>query len=151
MSRPALPFTKPVELPPPLTIYDIDRLDFWSYDANNLSVNVDGVWDFFVDAWPWVLTIVSIALSIGVTIHAVLWKRDIRAAIAWTGLAWLAPLLGAGAYFSLGVNRVQRKATRLKLRAPGGTGEVGPGVCVNHLWPRDQIRPTTVFAKVFQQ
>ncbi len=77
---------------------------------------MDGVWDFFVDAWPWVLTIVSIALSIGVTIHAVLWKRDIRAAIAWTGLAWLAPLLGAGAYFSLGVNRVQRKATRLKLR-----------------------------------
>ncbi len=76
---------------------------------------MDDLWDFLVYAWPWVLTIVSIALAIGVTIHAVLWKRDIRAAIAWTGLAWLAPLLGAGAYFWLGVNRVQRKAIRLKL------------------------------------
>ena len=80
-----------------------------------MSSAVDDLWDFLVYAWPWVLTIVSIALAIGVTIHAVLWKRDIRAAIAWTGLAWLAPLLGAGAYFWLGVNRVQRKAIRLKL------------------------------------
>ena len=73
------------------------------------------MWNFLVNAWPWVLTIVSITLAIGVTIHAVLWKRDVRAAIAWTGLAWLSPLLGAGAYLCFGVNRIQRKANRLHL------------------------------------
>lgn len=33
--------------------------------------------------------------------------------IGWVGLAWLAPLLGATAYFVLGINRMQRKAAKL--------------------------------------
>lgn len=74
------------------------------------------MWNFLVNAWPWILTITSICLAIGVTIHAVLWKRDIRATIAWTGLAWLSPLFGAGAYVCFGVNRIQRKASSLDLR-----------------------------------
>ena len=62
-----------------------------------------------------VATTVHLLLAGGVTIHAVLWKRDSRAVIAWVGLAWLAPVLGSCAYLCLGINRLQRKATSLKL------------------------------------
>ena len=55
----------------------------------------------------------SFALSAAVSIHAVLYKRDTRAVITWVGLAWLAPYLGALAYFVLGINRVQRSAEAL--------------------------------------
>lgn len=62
------------------------------------------------------LLLVNLAMSISVTIHAVLWKRDTRSVIAWVGLAWLAPIFGALAYFLFGVNRIQRKAVRLQTR-----------------------------------
>ncbi len=68
--------------------------------------------------WGTVLTIVNFFLAAGVTIHAVLLKRDSRAVIGWVGLAWLAPIIGALAYMVLGVNRIHRKASTLKQQAP---------------------------------
>jgi cardiolipin synthase len=68
---------------------------------------------YFLHNWPWVAALIDVALALTVTVHVVLWKRDARAAIGWAGLAWLAPLLGAIAYFWLGVNRIQRKAGKL--------------------------------------
>ena len=59
------------------------------------------------------LVVVSFALSAAVSCHAVLYKRDTRAVITWVGLAWLAPYLGAIAYFLLGINRVRRRAAAL--------------------------------------
>jgi len=56
------------------------------------------------------VALVNYASALGVTIHAVLWKRDSRAVIGWVGLAWLAPLVGVFAYLCLGVNRIERKA-----------------------------------------
>ena len=38
-----------------------------------------------------ILAVVGVGLSVWVTIHAVLHKRDSRAVIGWVGLAWLAP------------------------------------------------------------
>ena len=61
------------------------------------------------------VAVLHIGLAAWVTTHAVLNKRDTRAAIAWTGLAWLAPIVGSLSYFILGINRIQRKATRLGL------------------------------------
>jgi cardiolipin synthase len=49
-----------------------------------------------------------------VTIHTLLRKRDVPASIGWIGLAWLAPFVGAVLYVSFGVNRVRRRARRLK-------------------------------------
>ena len=63
--------------------------------------------------WPLLLTTVHFALATWVTIHAVLHKRDTGSAIAWTGLAWLAPYVGVFAYFCFGVNRIHRRAVRL--------------------------------------
>ncbi len=64
--------------------------------------------------WALVFAVVNIALTSSVTIHAVLWKRDSRAVIGWVALAWLAPIVGACAYWWLGVNRIKRKAVSFK-------------------------------------
>lgn len=72
------------------------------------------MWERYV-IWALVLTVVDIVLAGGVTIHAVLNKRDSRSVIGWVGLAWLAPFVGAIAYLILGINRIQRKALSLEL------------------------------------
>ncbi|MGE5293377.1 MAG: PLDc N-terminal domain-containing protein, partial [Solirubrobacterales bacterium] len=46
--------------------------------------------------------------------HAVLNKRDSRAAIAWVGFIWFVPLVGAVMYFVFGVNRIRHKAALLR-------------------------------------
>jgi cardiolipin synthase len=46
--------------------------------------------------------------------HALLYKRDTRAVIAWVGLIMLVPLAGAILYWMLGVNRVRRRALALR-------------------------------------
>jgi cardiolipin synthase len=64
--------------------------------------------------WILIFSVVDVVLNSSVTVHAVLWKRDSRAVIAWVGLAWLAPIVGACAYLCLGINRIERKAVSLK-------------------------------------
>jgi cardiolipin synthase len=51
-----------------------------------------------------------------ITIHALLNKREVGRAISWIGLAWLSPFAGAVLYVSFGVNRVTRRARRLRQR-----------------------------------
>jgi cardiolipin synthase len=46
--------------------------------------------------------------------HAILYKRDSRAAVLWVGFIWLVPLVGAVLYFLLGVNRIRRRALSLR-------------------------------------
>jgi cardiolipin synthase len=70
--------------------------------------------------WALALGVINVGLAIAVTVHAVLWKRDSRAVVAWVGLAWLTPLLGAVAYWVLGINRVHRKAIELNLAEDDG-------------------------------
>lgn len=70
-----------------------------------------GEWAF----WSVVIAVIDLVLATGVTIHAVLWKRDSRAVIGWVGLAWLAPFVGAVAYLCMGINRIERKAAALML------------------------------------
>jgi cardiolipin synthase len=47
------------------------------------------------------------------SIHALLHKRDTRAATIWIGIVWLLPVLGAVLYLALGVNRIRRRAIQL--------------------------------------
>jgi len=46
--------------------------------------------------------------------HAVLYKRDSRSAAIWLLVIWVLPALGALAYALLGVNRVERRALRMR-------------------------------------
>ncbi len=63
-----------------------------------------------------VLALIGLGLSLLVTIHVLLRKRQIGTAIGWIGLAWLSPLFGSLLYLLLGINRVSRRARRLRRR-----------------------------------
>ena len=70
------------------------------------------------------LTLLPFAVLLVATLaagHALLYKRDTRAVIAWVGLIMLVPLAGAILYWMLGVNRVRRRAVALR---PHGTPPV---------------------------
>lgn len=57
-----------------------------------------------------------IVLAGAVTLHVLERKRDVAAAFAWIGVAWLSPIIGSALYFLFGVNRVQRRAYRVGRR-----------------------------------
>jgi cardiolipin synthase len=71
-------------------------------------------------------TALWVALTVVASAHAVLNKRDVRAAIGWVGVIWMAPVAGAAAYAVFGVNRIRRRAQALRL-------------------PRGRPRPTEAF------
>jgi cardiolipin synthase len=61
-----------------------------------------------------VFYVIALAVALLAAGHAVLYKRDPRSAALWVLLAWLLPILGAILYVFFGVNRVQRRAARLR-------------------------------------
>lgn len=67
------------------------------------------------DAWNTGIAVATFALSLFACGHVVLQKRDVRAALGWIAFIWLAPVVGAIAYFVLGVNRIRRRAQALRL------------------------------------
>jgi cardiolipin synthase A/B len=60
--------------------------------------------------------ILHLAVALAVTGHVLLTKRDVGAAIGWIGIAWLSPYLGVLFYLTFGINRVTRRARRLRPR-----------------------------------
>ena len=56
--------------------------------------------------------LLHVVLAGAVTLHVLERKRDVAAAFAWIGVAWLSPIVGSALYFLFGVNRVQRRAYR---------------------------------------
>jgi len=79
------------------------------------------------------VTIAHIAIASGVTVHVLLYKRNIGTSISWMGIAWLSPFIGGLLYFAMGVNRVQRRAKRLRRER-------------SHLFVVDQIAPADLAA-----
>ena len=65
-----------------------------------------------------VMIIVHIILALTVSAHVLLAKRESRAAIGWLGVAWLSPLVGSLAYYIFGINRVARRALKLRKAGP---------------------------------
>ena len=59
-----------------------------------------------------------ILLAIAVSGNIILTKDDVRAAIGWVGLVWLAPIVGSILYMMLGVNRIPRQAGTMRGRVP---------------------------------
>ncbi len=70
-----------------------------------------------------VLALVGLALALFVTVHVLLRKREVSVAIGWIGLAWLSPIFGTGLYLLFGINRVSRRARRLRPRPTPQPGE----------------------------
>ena len=65
---------------------------------------------------PVLATVLHLSLALAVTLHALLTRRNVSATVAWIGLAWLAPIIGALLYLMLGVNRIQRAGVALDLK-----------------------------------
>ncbi|MGE5232336.1 MAG: phospholipase D-like domain-containing protein [Deltaproteobacteria bacterium] len=64
-----------------------------------------------------------IVIALLVSAHIVLHKHDVRAAIGWTGLVWLSPIVGSVLYGLFGINRIRRQAGMLRRgRAPADAG-----------------------------
>jgi cardiolipin synthase len=64
--------------------------------------------------WHYLVLALTLLLSAIGSAHALLHKRDTRAATLWVGFIWFVPLVGAVLYFILGVNRIKRQAVLLR-------------------------------------
>lgn len=88
------------------------------------------------EVWQIAVIILGLLLAMLATGHAVLKKRDSRAAIAWVGFIWLVPLLGAVLYFIFGINRIRHKAAQLRSNLERYRAQVGPTECLTDDWSR---------------
>jgi cardiolipin synthase len=59
-------------------------------------------------------SLAHLAIASLVTVHVLLYKRNVAASVSWIGIAWLSPFLGAVLYLTMGINRVKRRAQRLR-------------------------------------
>jgi cardiolipin synthase len=62
------------------------------------------------NVWPAVAAVLTFLLSLITSAHIVLYKRDSRAAVAWVGMVWFVPVIGAILYVLFGINRIRRRA-----------------------------------------
>ena len=60
--------------------------------------------------WPHLAAGFDLLAALLASIHALLHKRDPRAATLWLGVIWLLPAVGPLLYLALGVNRIRRRA-----------------------------------------
>lgn len=71
--------------------------------------------EFIVSAaWQAWLGVLVFMADVAASLHAVLRKRDSRAAAAWVGVIWLVPIAGAVLYALFGLNRIRRKGLELQ-------------------------------------
>ncbi len=66
----------------------------------------------------WCLLAIQIPLGLFTAGHALLYKRDPRAALGWIGVSLTFPIMGPLFYFLFGINRVRTKAIKLERRSP---------------------------------
>ena len=64
--------------------------------------------------WGELAAAAHVAIALGVTVHVLLNNRNIGTSISWMGIAWLSPFVGGALYYAFGVNRVKRRARRLR-------------------------------------
>jgi cardiolipin synthase len=72
----------------------------------------------------YLLLALHVVLATAVSSHIILTKADVRAAIGWTGLVWLTPVVGSVLYFFLGINLIRRSADRMRHERHGHTAEL---------------------------
>ena len=80
---------------------------------------MDELLQFLTRVRPDIDLSLGLLIALLVTVHVLQTKREVAAAAAWIGLAWFAPFFGGFAYFVLGVNRVRRRARRLRAPSAG--------------------------------
>lgn len=91
--------------------------------------------------WTALVSLAILAILIGFSIHAILSRREAGTAVAWVGLIWLSPLVGAVLYFFLGINRVRRRAKELRPRDREVVYEERKGVELKRSKLREMLGP----------
>ncbi len=111
--------------------------------------------------WPHLVAGFDFLAALLASFHALLHKRDSRAATLWLATIWFLPLFGAILYLSFGINRIRRRAISLGVRKnipssiPGCPDETQPSrvghlemlarvvgrVVAQPLTPGNQIQP----------
>ncbi len=79
--------------------------------------------------------LLGLLVAMAVTLHVLLRKQEVASAVGWIGLAWFAPIIGGITYFVFGVNRVQRRAKRLRPQDSRRPSAAGPDQGDDHLDP----------------
>src|SRR5471030_1432080 len=69
--------------------------------------------DKITQYWPHLAAGFDLIACLLASTHALLHKRDTRAATLWIGVIWGLPALGPVLYLALGVNRIRRRAVQL--------------------------------------
>ena len=64
--------------------------------------------------WVHAILMVELVAQAGTTAHLLLSRRDVSSTVGWAALVILAPILGLTLYWLLGINRITRKAHRLR-------------------------------------
>ena len=63
--------------------------------------------------WHWILIFIDVVVAPAAAGHALICKRDPRAALGWIAVCLLFPLVGPFLYFVFGINRVRTRAHKL--------------------------------------
>jgi cardiolipin synthase A/B len=74
----------------------------------------------------WGLVLAAVAASVASAGHALLWKRDPRAALGWIVVSLTVPVAGPFLYFVFGINRIRTRAQRLPISHPARDGDAKP-------------------------
>lgn len=69
-------------------------------------------------ALSWLLFVVVTGASLAAAGHALLFKRDPRAALGWVSVCLLFPVVGSLLYYVFGINRIRTRARRLLADVP---------------------------------
>ena len=77
------------------------------------------MFEFVQQYWALGATSFVAAVTVVLSASVILYKRNERAAIAWVGLILLSPIIGSIAYLLLGINRIRRRAVRVRPHADG--------------------------------
>ena len=64
-------------------------------------------------SWNWLIIAAHLVLSLPAAVHAMLYKRDPRAALGWVAACLFFPFLGPLSYYMFGINRIQTHARKL--------------------------------------
>lgn len=63
--------------------------------------------------WNWIAAGTHVSLAALATVHAMLFKRDPRAALGWVTVSLLLPFFGPVLYYMFGINRIHTQARKL--------------------------------------
>ena len=75
---------------------------------------MDEIWLLLLHVRADVTLAVGSLITVIVTLHILLRKREVASAVGWIGLVWFAPFLGAITYLMFGINRVKRRARQAR-------------------------------------